>query len=179
MSAARRTLAGLCLASLGLATAAWAQPATAPGAGKPPPPRPQARARVPPPVPAKLPPAPGEQLAAAAMAHFGEYACEFNEVVNVDVNHQNDGYLDVKHRKAVYVMKPVLSSTGALRLEDVKGRMLMLQIANKSMLMDTKIGQRVVDGCVHEKQRDAATRPAGQSLGIEAARPAAGASAPS
>jgi hypothetical protein len=31
--------------------------------------------------------------------------------------------------------------------------MLMLQIANKSMLMDTKIGQRVVDECVHEKQR--------------------------
>ena len=177
MSAARRILAGLWLASLGMATAAWAQPAAAPGAKKPPP-RQQARVRVPPP-PAKLPPAPGEQLAAAAMAHFGEYACEFNEVVNVDVNHQNDGYLDVKHRKAVYVMKPVLSSTGALRLEDVKGRMLMLQIANKSMLMDTKIGQRVVDGCVHEKQRDAASRPAGQSLGIEAARPAAGASAPS
>jgi hypothetical protein len=50
-------------------------------------------------------------------------------------------------------MKPVMSSTGALRLEDVKGRMLMIQIANKSMVMDTKIGQRLVDGCVHEKQR--------------------------
>ena len=50
-------------------------------------------------------------------------------------------------------MKPVLSSTGALRLEDVKGRMLMLQIANKSMLLDTQVGQRIVDGCVHEKQR--------------------------
>ena len=37
-------------------------------------------------------------------------------------------------------MKPVLSSTGALRLEDVKGRVLMLQIANKSMLMDTQAG---------------------------------------
>ena len=56
----------------------------------------------------------------------------------------------------------MLSSTGALRLEDVKGRMLMLQIANKSMLMDTQLGQRVVDGCVHEKQRLATAAAAGQ-----------------
>ena len=53
-------------------------------------------------------------------------------------------------------MKPVLSSTGALRLEDVKGQTLLLQIANKSMLMDQKAGRRVVDGCVHEKQKAAA-----------------------
>jgi hypothetical protein len=45
-----------------------------------------------------------------------------------------------------------MSSTGALRLEDVTGRTLMLQIANKSMLMDTKIGQRLVDNCVHPEQ---------------------------
>ncbi len=177
MSATRRILAGLSLAALGLATAAWAQPAAAPGAQKPPPPRPAPRAR--PPQPAPLPPAPGEQLAAAAMAHYGDYACEFNEVVKVEIDRRNDGYIEVKHRRAVYVMKPVLSSTGALRLEDVRGRMLMLQIANKSMLMDTKAGQRVVDGCVHEKQREAATRPPTQSLGIEAAPPRAGASAPS
>jgi hypothetical protein len=50
----------------------------------------------------------------------------------------------------------VLSSTGALRLEAVKGNTLLLQIANKSMLMDQKAGRRVVDGCVHEKQRASA-----------------------
>jgi hypothetical protein len=32
--------------------------------------------------------------------------------------------------------------------------MLMIQIANKSMVMDTQIGQRLVDGCMHEKQRE-------------------------
>ena len=32
--------------------------------------------------------------------------------------------------------------------------MLMIQIANKSMVMDTKIGQRLVDGCMHEVQRE-------------------------
>jgi len=52
-----------------------------------------------------------------------------------------------------FVTKPVLSSTGALRLEDVKGVGLLLQIANKSMLMDTRQGVRLVDACTHEKQR--------------------------
>ena len=65
------------------------------------------------------------------------------------------GYIDVKFQKAVYTMKPVQSSTGALRLEDVKGKTLWLQIANKSMLMDVKAGHRIVDGCTHASQREA------------------------
>jgi hypothetical protein len=32
--------------------------------------------------------------------------------------------------------------------------MLMIQIANKSMLMDTQIGQRLVDGCQSAQQRE-------------------------
>lgn len=139
--------------------------------------------RGPPRPPAQtLPPAPGEQMAAAAMAHFGVYECEFNEKVSVDVNHRFDGYIDVKHKNRTWIMKPVLSHTGALRLEDVRGRMLMLQIADKSMLMDTQIGQRVVDNCVHEKQREAtaARKAAGtqsESIGIDPAKAASAAAA--
>lgn len=137
------------------------------------------RAPPPPPVEVPLPPAPGEQIAAAAMAHYGPYECEFNETVSVDLNSRHDGYIDVKHRKSVWVMKPVLSHTGALRLEDVKGRMLMLQIANKSMLMDTQIGRRLVDNCVHEKQRNVAQPDASESLGIDPVKAAAAAAAAS
>ena len=50
-------------------------------------------------------------------------------------------------------MKPVISSTGALRLEDVRAETLFIQIRNKSMLMNQKTGQRLVDGCVHPKQQ--------------------------
>jgi hypothetical protein len=50
-------------------------------------------------------------------------------------------------------MKPLLTSTGTIRLEDVKGQTLLLQILTKSMLMDTKVGRRLVDGCVHASQR--------------------------
>ena len=51
-------------------------------------------------------------------------------------------------------MKPVLSSTGAVRLEDVRGESLMVQIAAKSMLLNTKTGQRIVDACIRPKQKE-------------------------
>ena len=105
------------------------------------------------PAEAPLPPASGEQLEAANVAHLGDYDCEFDQKVILTPHSKAPGYIEMKNKAQAWVMKPVMSSTGALRLEDVKGRMLMIQIANKSMVMDTKIGQRLVDGCVHEKQR--------------------------
>ena len=95
-----------------------------------------------------------EQLDAAERTHFGDYACEFNQTVHVSLHPTQAGYVEVKHLKKVFVMRPVMSSTGALRLEDVRGQTLMLQIANKSMLMDTKAGRRLVDNCVHDIQRE-------------------------
>ena len=107
-----------------------------------------------------------EQIAAAALALYGEYACEFDQSMVVSTTPGHDGYVDVRFKGQTWTMLPVLSSTGALRLEDVKGRMLLIQIANKSMLMDTQVGHRVVDGCMHEKQRlaNAAAQPAGEAL---------------
>lgn len=109
-----------------------------------------------------LPTAEGEQLAAAAMTHFGDYQCEQNKAVQVAMNPKFDGYIDVLFGKQRWTMKPVISSTGALRLEDVKGQTLMLQIAYKSMLMDVKVGRRLVDECVHEKQAQAKAEADGQ-----------------
>jgi hypothetical protein len=98
-----------------------------------------------------LPVATAEQLEASRLAHYGDYACEFDQTVKV-ANHSTEGYVNVSFKGRTWVMKPVLSSTGALRLEDVGGRTLMIQIASKSMLMDSKIGQRLVDECVHAEQ---------------------------
>lgn len=106
--------------------------------------------------PATLAPADAAQRDAAQRTYYGDYACEFAQTVKVSANAKNEGYVDLRFKQQTWVMKPVLSSTGALRLEDVKGRMLLVQIANKSMLMDTKIGQRVVDGCMNPQQRETA-----------------------
>jgi hypothetical protein len=65
------------------------------------------------------------------------------------------GYFDLKLDRKAWVMKPVVSSTGAVRLEDVKGNALLIQILTKSMVMDPKAGRRLVDGCVHDVQRAA------------------------
>ena len=102
-----------------------------------------------------LPAADQAQLDAAERTHFGIYECDFKQTIDVGMNAKAPGYVDVKFKAKTYTMKPTMSSTGALRLEDVTGRTLLLQIANKSMLMDVKAGQRLVDDCVHEKQRAA------------------------
>ena len=101
-----------------------------------------------------LAPADQDQLIAAERVYFGDYECDFKQTLQIAMNAKNAGYVDVAFKKNVYTMKPILSSTGALRLEDVTGRALLIQIANKSMLMDVKAGQRLVDDCVHEKQRE-------------------------
>lgn len=111
-----------------------------------------------------------EQRHAYTLAHLGEYQCEFKRMIRVLAHPRQEGYVDLHFDKQVVTARPVLSSTGAVRLEDVKGRYLMVQIAFKSMLMDTKLGQRVADECLHDAHHDArraaAEAPPAEGLGI-------------
>lgn len=145
-----------------------AVPAKAPAARK----APVARAPVDPGPPAAGP----DQLAVADQVYYGSHECEFNQTAQVEKNSRHAGYVDVKQGKAVYLMKPVLSSTGAIRLEDVKGQTLMVQIASKSMLLDVKAGRRIVDDCVSAKHREAIERYRQAKLDEAAALAAAAAS---
>ena len=95
-----------------------------------------------------------EQIDASERVFYGAYECEFNQTIDITRNTPFPAYVNVKHGKATYLMKPVLSSTGAIRLEDIRGQTLMVQIASKSMLLNVKTGQRLVDDCVSPKQRD-------------------------
>ena len=95
-----------------------------------------------------------EQIKAAELVYYGKYECEFKQSLDIVHSPKHAAYAEVKSGKAVWLMKPVLSSTGAVRLEDVKGETLMVQIASKSMLLNVKSAQRVVDDCVGEKQRE-------------------------
>jgi len=147
----RFTAAVATACALALPALAQTTPSAKPGASTKAPAK--ARAKAPPPPEAPLAAASPEQIDAANNAHLGDYDCEFDQKVTLEPYSKAPGYIEMKQKAQAWVMKPVMSSTGALRLEDVKGRMLMIQIANKSMVMDTQIGQRLVDGCVHEKQR--------------------------
>ena len=106
-----------------------------------------------------------EQLAAAERVHYGTYDCEFGKVAEVSTLAKYPGYVEVKSGKQSWTMKPIASSTGAIRLEDLKGQYLVIQIANKSMLFDSKSGQRVLDGCVNEKQKESAAAVAAAAAG--------------
>jgi hypothetical protein len=136
---------------------------------------------VPPAVVYVLPEASAEQLAAAENIYYGAFDCEFKQSIHIEKNGKFTGYADVKYNKGEWTMKPVLSSTGAMRLEDVKGETLIVQIASKSMLMNVKTGQRLVDERVSPRQRELieAARAAKVAEAEAAASAAAsGASAP-
>ena len=159
-------------AGSGLSASALAQakPAAKPKATRP-------AAKKPPAAPA-LPAATPEQIEAATLVFYGPYDCELNQTIEVAPSAKSAGYIDVKHGKSTWVMKPVLSSTGAVRLEDVKGQTLVVQIANKSMLMDVKAGRRLVDECVSARQRElieAAAKLKAQEAAVAAAQAASAA----
>ncbi len=122
----------------------------------------------PPPAPAPLPDADTEQLEAAQLAYLGHYECEFKQSIEIESHPTHPGYINVRLLKQLFTMKPVRSITGALRLEDVTGRTLMIQIANKSMLLDVNAGQRLVDDCVSPAQRELMAKLAAERAAREA-----------
>lgn len=111
-----------------------------------------------------------EQLIAAGQTYYGAYDCEFKQTLSI-TKHQIDGYVVVTFSSKAYTMKPVRSSTGAVRLEEVgNGPMLMVQIPTKSMLMDTVRGRRIVDACVNEVQaREVVADTSTNALGMNMA----------
>jgi hypothetical protein len=95
-----------------------------------------------------------EQVKAAELVYYGTYDCEVQQTVSITQSPKHSAYVDVKHGKNDWLMKPVLSGTGAVRLEDVRGETLMVQIASKSMLLNVKTAHRIVDDCISPKQRE-------------------------
>ncbi len=126
-----------------------------------------------------IPAASAEQVDAAERVYYGVYDCEFNQSIQIVASAKHPSYVDIKHGKADYLMKPVLSSTGAIRLEDVRGETLMVQIAAKSMLLNVKTARRLVDDCISPKQRELneAARAAKAAAVAAAAAPSAPAAA--
>lgn len=93
-----------------------------------------------------------EALAIAEQVHTGTIGCELGKHVNVERDGGKPGYFKVTGNGFNYHMSPVVTSTGAVRLEDTRAGAVWLQIANKSMLMNQKIGQRLADECMSTAQ---------------------------
>ena len=88
-----------------------------------------------------------ERVVVAEQVHTGRMTCELGNFVTVTHDAQNAGAFVVQLKQHKFHMVPVVSSTGAIRLEDAQAGAMWLQLASKSMLMNSKIGQRMADEC--------------------------------
>ena len=98
------------------------------------------------------------ELAIAQRVHTGRIQCELGADITVTPDEKNPGFFNVSAGKQRYYMHPVESRTGAVRMEDSRAGALWLQLGNKSMLMNQKLGQRVADACTTPAQRAVAAQ---------------------
>jgi hypothetical protein len=109
-----------------------------------------ARKPVAPPLPVK--PLDAATLLLSENIAVGRVLCELDGVVNITRDEKNAGYFWLEFGKQKFHMAPVVTSTGAVRLEDAVLGAVWLQLGNKSMLMNQKIGKRLTDACINEAQ---------------------------
>ena len=93
-----------------------------------------------------------QELSIAERVHVGHLPCELGASIRMTADAHTPGYFDLQGKGYKYRMRPVATSTGAIRLEDQKAGAVWLQLANKSMLMDQKNGRRLADDCAHPDQ---------------------------
>jgi hypothetical protein len=111
------------------------------------------------------------QLDIAARVLTGKADCEYSQSVDVDAVAGQPGVFKVRFKELSYIMVPEETSTGAVRLFDRKAGVVWLQIPVKSMLLNSRAGQRLVDRCMHSEQRAAVAAVEGAAR--QAAEPAA------
>jgi hypothetical protein len=101
-------------------------------------------------------PAPVPQVQATAPeageVHTGRMVCELGNSVTITPDPQQPTRFIVQMKKNTYHMTPVATSTGAVRLEDTQAGAMWLQLPHKSMLMNSKLGQRMADECQSDHQ---------------------------
>ncbi|MBK6613427.1 hypothetical protein [Ottowia sp.] len=98
------------------------------------------------------------ERAIAGNVHTGRIQCELGANVTVTPDEKNPGFFHITTGKQSYYMHPVESRTGAIRMEDTRAGAMWLQLGNKSMLLNQKLGQRVADECAAPAQVEFAAR---------------------
>ncbi|MDI9331129.1 MAG: hypothetical protein QM527_07440 [Alphaproteobacteria bacterium] len=99
---------------------------------------------------------PSELQTIADQIHVGKLPCELGQSVTLLRDAREPGTFNLFIKNHVYQMKPVVSATGALRLEDSDKGAVWIQLADKSMLMNSQLGQRMADLCQSPSQMQVA-----------------------
>ena len=93
------------------------------------------------------------ELAVAPQVYVGELPCELGQRVHLQPDPVHPGYFHLQVKQQRFHLRPVPTSTGAVRLEDPAQGAVWLQLANKSMLMNQKLGRRMADECMGPVQQ--------------------------
>ena len=93
-----------------------------------------------------------ELLEVSSRVSTGKVPCELGAHVTLTANPESAGRFILALGRERHYMEPVLTSTGAVRLEDMTSGAVWLQLANKSMLMNQKLGKRMADVCMNAQQ---------------------------
>ncbi len=83
----------------------------------------------------------------ALKVQVGTLPCELGQTVVLEADPAAMGFFNLRMGKLRYRLSPELTTTGAIRLEDKSAGIVWLQLANKSMLMNQKLGRRMADEC--------------------------------
>jgi hypothetical protein len=84
--------------------------------------------------------------------HVGEFPCAEQVKVSLHPDPNTPQRYMLHMGKNQYHMHAVDTSTGVVRLEDPKQGLVWLQLGNKSMLMNSKLGRRMADECMSKEQ---------------------------
>ncbi len=93
------------------------------------------------------PPLEADLMAISEQVHLGTIPCELGQKVVLTADPLSPGRFYMAIQQQRFHLTPVASRTGAIRLEDPEGGAFWIQLSNKSMLMSSKLGQRLADEC--------------------------------
>ncbi len=96
---------------------------------------------------APQPPLEADLMAISEQVHLGTIPCELGKKVVLTADPLSPGRFYMAIQQYRFHLTPVASHTGAIRLEDPEGGAFWIQSSNKSMLMSSKLGQRLADEC--------------------------------
>jgi|GEM_PF-795028 len=93
------------------------------------------------------------ERATAALVHVGSKSCAMGRSVRIEADAQEPGFFRLSLDRQTYRLRPVETSTGAIRLEDRAQGVVWLQLANKSILLNQRQGRRLLDDCANAVQQ--------------------------
>jgi hypothetical protein len=85
--------------------------------------------------------------------YLGRLPCEANQIVSLQEVPNAPGQYLLHFKKFKFKLVAVSTHSGVVRLEDPFSGATWVQLNSKSMLMDSRRGQRLVDDCQHPTQK--------------------------